>query len=381
MTRAAGALVATALLVACAGDASGPRVEGAMPAAPVGLPAPAPDVPLYVLSVAGDGDAVAAETLSIPGVRAAAVAELHVLSARTPEGRLSVRVAGVDPLDYRSLAPPEVEDAGFVWASLLAGHASVTRDAAERWRLDPPETVRLEGVGRVAVGSITDHAVPNLADALVDRALLHGAPARSLVIVGGRAGVDRARVGRALQQRWPEAPMRPLIAEPEGALAIDAPEDVTAEEVGPIASMTYRAMDDGFIRPERAWVERNIATADVPILGEVTCHRLLIPQLEAALTQIVEAGLTTLVDPGDYGGCYVPRFIDRDPSMPLSMHAFGLAFDINVSTNQLGTPGELDPRVVAIFERWGFRWGGHWSRPDPMHFELDRLLRTDSSPS
>jgi hypothetical protein len=27
-----------------------------------------------------------------------------------------------------------------------------------------------------------------------------------------------------------------------------------------------------------------------------------------------------------------------------------------------------------VFEKWGFEWGGRWSRPDPMHFELDRLL-------
>ena len=379
MRRAAYALVAAALLAACAGEPTGPRVEGAMPAASVELPAPGRDVPLYVVSVAGDGDALAAEALSVPGVRSAAVAELHDLSARTPEGRRSVRVAGVDPLDYRSLAPPEVEDAEFVWASLLAGQMSVTSEAAERWGLDHPAVVRVAGIGRMAIGSVTDHAVPNFADALVDRAFLDRAPARSLVILGGGAGVDRAGLRRALEQRWPDAPTRPLIAEPEGALAVDAPEDVTEEEVGPIASMTYRAIDDGFIRPERAWVERNIVTADVPILGEVDCHRLLVPQLEAALDEIVGSGLTTLIDPGDYGGCYVPRFIDRDPSMPLSMHAFGLAFDINVSTNQLGTPGDLDPRVVEIFERWGFRWGGHWSRPDPMHFELERLLPTPSS--
>jgi hypothetical protein len=29
----------------------------------------------------------------------------------------------------------------------------------------------------------------------------------------------------------------------------------------------------------------------------------------------------------------------------------------------------MDPRVVEIFQRWGFNWGGLWERPDPMHFE------------
>ena len=45
-------------------------------------------------------------------------------------------------------------------------------------------------------------------------------------------------------------------------------------------------------------------------------------------------------------------------------------------TNQRGTRGDMDPRVVAIFERWGFRWGGTFHTvPDPMHFELAVLMR------
>jgi hypothetical protein len=35
----------------------------------------------------------------------------------------------------------------------------------------------------------------------------------------------------------------------------------------------------------------------------------------------------------------------------------------------------MDPRVVAIFEKWGFRWGGRWTKPDGMHFELAAVLR------
>ena len=36
---------------------------------------------------------------------------------------------------------------------------------------------------------------------------------------------------------------------------------------------------------------------------------------------------------------------------------------------------QLDARIVEIFEKWGFEWGGRWKpRPDPMHFELARLI-------
>ena len=36
--------------------------------------------------------------------------------------------------------------------------------------------------------------------------------------------------------------------------------------------------------------------------------------------------------------------------------------------------GTMNPEVVNIFKRWGFRWGGDWTYTDPMHFELAALL-------
>ena len=29
----------------------------------------------------------------------------------------------------------------------------------------------------------------------------------------------------------------------------------------------------------------------------------------------------------------------------------------------------MDPRVVKVFEHWGFNWGGNFLIPDGMHFE------------
>ena len=30
--------------------------------------------------------------------------------------------------------------------------------------------------------------------------------------------------------------------------------------------------------------------------------------------------------------------------------------------------------VVDAFRRWGFKWGGDFSTPDGMHFELERII-------
>lgn len=140
-------------------------------------------------------------------------------------------------------------------------------------------------------------------------------------------------------------------------------------------SFSYVVNGDGTIRQDPNWVRRYIARARVPIFGWVTCHRMMIPQLAAALGEVKRLGLASAVDLSQYGGCYVARKILWDPANPVSMHAWGLAIDFNVSTNGYGAQPTMHPRIVEIFERWGFRWGGRWGTPDGMHFELAGLIR------
>jgi hypothetical protein len=127
---------------------------------------------------------------------------------------------------------------------------------------------------------------------------------------------------------------------------------------------------NGFLRVDKAWVKSHITVAAVPVLGEVQCNRALIPQLRGALAEIEREGLAHLIDRGDYAGCYSSRFLNRNPEAGISHHAWGVALDINVSRNPFGGTPHQDPRIVEIFERWGFTWGGQWLVPDGMHFEF-----------
>jgi hypothetical protein len=70
-----------------------------------------------------------------------------------------------------------------------------------------------------------------------------------------------------------------------------------------------------------------------------------------------------------------------------SNHAFGIAVDVNALANPLGTTGDLPDEVVEQWEAEGGEWGGHWRRPDPMHFEthltpeeIRARYRPDGSP-
>ena len=54
----------------------------------------------------------------------------------------------------------------------------------------------------------------------------------------------------------------------------------------------------------------------------------------------------------------------------MSAHSWGMAIDINAATNKMYTKGDMNPRIVETFLKYGFEWGGNFSRLDPMHFQL-----------
>ena len=136
--------------------------------------------------------------------------------------------------------------------------------------------------------------------------------------------------------------------------------------------------DGTWITTEPSWREENIQVKKVPILGNTRCHRLMWEPLEGALNQILDEGLAYTLSLQDFkksGGCYAPRRINRfDSGGSISRHAWGIAIDIN-------TKSSYHPRVVEIFNSWGFAWGGTWTSPDEMHFELRDLSASISKTS
>ena len=136
--------------------------------------------------------------------------------------------------------------------------------------------------------------------------------------------------------------------------------------------------DGVWITTEPAWREENIQNKRMPILGITRCHRLMWEPLEGALNQILEEGLEEFLSIEEFrssGGCYAPRRISRfNAGGSISRHAWGIAIDINTKS---GYP----PRIVEIFNSWGFAWGGTWTSPDEMHFELRDLSASISKAS
>lgn len=340
------------------------------------LPDPIPATPVFLLeSRAPLRGALLEELEKTAGVAVLAPIRTGRAKVSGPGGSAKLQVGAVEPLVFRSVAPPSTREAEFIWVSMVVGQAVPTFAAAKKLGVEGAGTISIGGTD-FAVGALADNGTPNIVDVLVqngaEKQLDLGAPRAA--VVGAESGVTIQRLGRDLRAAGKGIKLKRLefsdTAPAPAAASGGAPQPIGYISGGVVGEMRFEILKNGFIRPDPSWVAANIVTASVPILGSIQCHRLMVPRVKAAMEAIQEAGLARLIRPGDYGGCYVPRFIDRDPSKPLSLHAFGLAIDLNVSTNGLGTRGDMDPRIIEIFDRLGFNWGGRWSRPDPMHFEL-----------
>ena len=142
---------------------------------------------------------------------------------------------------------------------------------------------------------------------------------------------------------------------------------------------------DGTILP--MWEAAKIVRLELPkplrylsgvMVSRVAIHERILPATALALEGVLRAGLWEELEP--YGGGFVPRLKRTVIGPELSTHAYGLALDFDPAGNPMGVAAHLTKfggtargrEVVSIFHDHGFYWGGHFSRPDGMHFQFAR---------
>jgi hypothetical protein len=315
---------------------------------------------------------------ALPGVAAVARVSLGLVTAQLPGGARQLPVAAVDPLEFRPLAPAPTAQADFVWQGLLGGNVYLAHEEQPVLGVSLGSDLPLKGPnGMVSprIGGLAANGTPNLAGGLVNiqQAQALGLPGPTTLLVGLAAGVSLDPVMKSIANVLPLAQISPRVNLVEHAL-ISGP--AAAKLLG---SFNFKANPDGSISEDASWVAKNIVTRSVPILGSVTCNKLMFRQLIGALQSLADQGLSNLIDAAQYqrhpGNCYQSRFVDSDPARGISYHAWGIAIDLNREQNPEGGLSHQDPRLVAAFERWGFRWGGIFYPSDPMHFELAGLMQ------
>jgi hypothetical protein len=319
---------------------------------------------------------------AVPGIRKSVVVAgdtRWLTASRDHDGRhvdeldppfaIPIDAFAVDPDEYAPFLPRRLRSD--VTEALRNGRAVISALSARLRRLGPGGAL-VFGDEEIEVGAVAPDGAIGWSEVLVSRD------------AGARLGIEHDRYLLArVAGRPDESEFASLLAgalPPGTALRVAAPGTETfvrvASGVNPPVVMKVlfgefaahpEPGNEAFLVIDPAWEEEHLATREVPILGTVTCNQALFEPLIGALEQLQRDGLDRLVH--GYAGCYAARTIARSPTAPPSQHAYGAAIDINADENPFGAEPTMDPRVVRVFERWDFVWGGEFLIPDGQHFE------------
>jgi len=294
-----------------------------------------------------------------------------VVDRPEPGWSIPLDTVAIDPAAHAQLA--SVADRGTV-ASLGPGQALLGRTSAALRRLDAGGSLQLATGATLQVSGIVEDATIGAAELAVDRATgaAIGVTAPRYVLLAHDG--DRATVESALRSALPtDAPVRFRgLGETTYLRHGDAvlPQVKIKERFGEFA---YKPPPPGEreFQQDPVWQSENLVNSDMPLLGQMRCHRAVVDAVRGALTEIEAANLGDLIDPEGFAGCWNPRLVVADGA-DVSHHAWGVALDVNYSANPTGRESLQDPRLVEIFQQWGFTWGGNWLVTDPAHFEYVR---------
>lgn len=296
-------------------------------------------------------------------VQLAASADADGAVVDTPEdGRtIPIDALAIDCASWSAVAP--LADATAM-CSLQPDEALLGSTSARLRRVGAGATLTLASGRTVRVAGVVDDHVVGAAELVVPlvSAAVTGIDTEryALATYGDDRAAAEARVRAAtdvaLRVRGPGE--TPWLRHGDAVL----PQSLLKEVFGEFAA---RPTVGGRLVIDASWESANLTVEELPLLGSARCHRALLPALRGALAELESRRLLTTLDRGA-AGCWNPRVI-AGTDQP-SRHAWGAAVDL--------LPFPTDPavvtEVVAVMERWGFTWGGHWVSPDAPHFEYVR---------
>ncbi len=242
-------------------------------------------------------------------------------------------VPGMSPQTERLIVARRLIDSTLDAREFQARYESWRRGPAGRsWRL---ETGRESVSGRVAGAPYYPElvAIPPAVNLAPQRAQVHAAWARRVSAVdGGKTTVPLTRCDNAY---------------------------LTPLHVMSRVSLRGLQLRSQFPSPVRA-----------PALTSLMGLAVVRPAFEAVFQAIVDLGWNDLVFETQGLLCFRGKKTGNPATARhMSEHGLGIAIDLNVFENGQHTPGSMDPRIVALFEAFRFKWGKSFPVPDPMHFE------------
>jgi hypothetical protein len=123
-------------------------------------------------------------------------------------------------------------------------------------------------------------------------------------------------------------------------------------------------------------LQHNMVVWDIPTNLEVGiipkklyCNKDMVAPLSQAFKNLIDTGKVSELKTFD--GCFNIR--KKRGLSSMSLHSWGIAIDLNAAWNCFGCKPVLSPEFVKCFTDAGFDWGGTWSKPDGMHFQLTKI--------
>jgi hypothetical protein len=321
-------------------------------------------------------DGFSAGLRSVPGVSVVSevwVGNAAVIETRTANGVVvdsapsrfvfPVEVQAIDPEGHADFVPPDVA------ASLNAlrpDEVLLGSSSAAFRRLGVGATVELSDGTLLTVAGIADDRWVGFAEMVTTAAdpSALGADRPRYAVVGydgNRAELEEAAAGitdRALRV-WAEDEV-PVFRHADAV----QPQIRIKERFG---EFSYRPRGGQRVEIDPGWVEENIVTVDMPLIGPMRCHREFAAALLLVMERLEADGDGSIINRASNTGCFNQRFIAgrRD----LSRHAWGIAADINWGNDPEGTRSPIAPALLDAMTANGITSGHDWINPDPGHFE------------
>lgn len=292
--------------------------------------------------------------------------------------RIPLDVAAVDPASFSPFLPPADRT---TLGAVENGEGILGSTSASVRGLGPGAILELGRGSRIRIAAVLPDELVGAAELLVS-----AQTGRRIGVVRDRYLLVQPREDVPMTSRSLRRTLQPLLPRDLGVFGrvqVRAPGETPYFRAGDavLPPVLLKALfgefaarhvkgQPGSLEVDPGWRSTNLLTTRIPLLGQVTCHRGIVPQLRGAMRELRDAGLGHLIE--SFNGCFVPRFISRDPTALLSHHSWGIAFDVNLVGNYYGLAPDQDPRLVSTLERWGFLWGGTFVVPDGNHFEYHR---------
>jgi D-alanyl-D-alanine carboxypeptidase len=293
--------------------------------------------------------------------------------------RIPLDVAAVDPVTFAPFLPPADQA---TLAAIENGEGILGSTSASVRGLGPGALLELAGGRRIRIAAVLPDELVGASELLVSKEA-----GRRIGVIRDRYLLIRPVAGGSMTSRSLRRAIQPLLPRDLGVfrrVQVRAPGETPYFRAGDavLPPVLLKALfgefaarpapgQPGSLEVDPEWIRTHLVTTRIPLLGQVTCHTGIVPQLRGAMRELRDAGAGHVIR--SFHGCFVPRFISRDPTALLSHHSWGVAFDVNLVGNYYGVKPHQPLLLRRTLARWGFIWGGTFVVPDGNHFEYRRL--------